>query len=40
MTGGRGGRDFAMLKLRTMVIDAERLGATSTKRDDARMGFR
>jgi lipopolysaccharide/colanic/teichoic acid biosynthesis glycosyltransferase len=34
---GRGGRDFSMIKLRTMVIDAERFGAASTKRDDERI---
>jgi len=34
---GRGGRDFAMLKLRTMVLDAEWRGGTSTGRDDARI---
>lgn len=34
---GRGGHDFAMFKLRTMVTDAEWSGVTSTKRDDTRI---
>lgn len=34
---GRGNRDFPMLKLRTMSVDAERIGGTSTARFDARV---
>jgi lipopolysaccharide/colanic/teichoic acid biosynthesis glycosyltransferase len=34
---GRGGRDFRMLKLRSMRAGAERQGGTSTARDDARI---
>ena len=34
---GRGGRDFSMLKLRTMTIAADRQGAASTSRSDARI---
>lgn len=34
---GRGGRTFKMLKFRTMVPNAERLGGTSTPGDDARL---
>jgi len=34
---GRGGRDFRMIKLRTMVRDAEHRGGTSTARSDARV---
>lgn len=34
---GRGGRDFRMLKLRTMTIAADRQGAASTSRSDARI---
>lgn len=34
---GRGGRDFAMLKLRSMVPDAERNGRTSTPSSDERL---
>lgn len=34
---GRGGRDFRMLKLRTMIVDAEMRGGSSTARSDARI---
>jgi lipopolysaccharide/colanic/teichoic acid biosynthesis glycosyltransferase len=34
---GRGGRDFRMAKLRTMTVDADRGGAASTSRSDARI---
>ncbi|EHR72935.1 glycosyl transferase possibly involved in lipopolysaccharide synthesis [Burkholderiales bacterium JOSHI_001] len=34
---GRGGRPFRMVKLRSMVINADRIGATSTKADDRRI---
>src|SRR5688500_10360169 len=34
---GRGGRDFAMLKLRSMVPDAEQRGGTSTSSLDERL---
>lgn len=34
---GRGEKPFAMLKFRTMVIDAERLGPSSTPGDDPRI---
>jgi lipopolysaccharide/colanic/teichoic acid biosynthesis glycosyltransferase len=34
---GRGGRDFRMIKLRTMVADGERLGGTSTSALDRRL---
>lgn len=34
---GRGGRDFGMLKLRTMAVGAERAGGTSTARSDPRL---
>jgi lipopolysaccharide/colanic/teichoic acid biosynthesis glycosyltransferase len=34
---GRGGRLFRMLKFRTMVVNAEALGASSTSSDDARI---
>lgn len=34
---GRGNRDFRMLKLRSMRIDADRLGGTSTARSDIRV---
>jgi lipopolysaccharide/colanic/teichoic acid biosynthesis glycosyltransferase len=34
---GRGGRDFRMAKLRTMVADGERLGGTSTSATDTRL---
>jgi lipopolysaccharide/colanic/teichoic acid biosynthesis glycosyltransferase len=34
---GRGGRDFRMAKLRTMTVDAERRGGSSTSRSDARV---
>lgn len=34
---GRGGRRFAMLKFRTMVVNAERLGGPSTASDDPRI---
>ena len=34
---GRGGRDFRMLKLRTMVAGGERLGGTSTATTDWRL---
>ncbi len=37
MRVGRGGRDFRMAKLRTMVVDAERRGGSSTSRSDARV---
>ncbi len=37
---GRGNRDFAMVKLRTMVVGADALGASSAARSDARItGF-
>ncbi len=34
---GRGGRDFRMAKLRTMTVDADRRGGSSTKRSDGRI---
>jgi lipopolysaccharide/colanic/teichoic acid biosynthesis glycosyltransferase len=34
---GRGGRDFRMLKLRTMLRDAEQRGGTSTAKSDSRV---
>jgi lipopolysaccharide/colanic/teichoic acid biosynthesis glycosyltransferase len=34
---GRGGKPFAMLKFRTMVVDAEKIGASSTAEDDPRI---
>lgn len=34
---GRGGKPFAMLKFRTMVVDAERIGGSSTGEDDSRI---
>lgn len=34
---GRGGRDFRMVKLRTMVADGDRLGGTSTAAVDHRL---
>ncbi len=34
---GRGGRDFRMAKLRTMTVDADRRGGSSTSRSDARI---
>lgn len=34
---GRGGRPFRMLKFRSMVVDAERLGGPSTSGDDPRL---
>jgi len=34
---GRGGRPFRIYKFRTMVVDAERLGASSTAGDDPRI---
>jgi lipopolysaccharide/colanic/teichoic acid biosynthesis glycosyltransferase len=34
---GRNGRDFGMIKLRTMIVDAERNGVTSTAKSDARI---
>jgi lipopolysaccharide/colanic/teichoic acid biosynthesis glycosyltransferase len=34
---GQGGRPFRMLKFRTMVVNAERLGASSTADDDPRV---
>ncbi|HET9949598.1 MAG TPA: sugar transferase, partial [Longimicrobiales bacterium] len=34
---GRGGKHFRMLKFRTMVPDAERIGASSTTKDDPRL---
>ena len=34
---GRGGQPFAMLKFRTMVVDAARLGGDSTANDDPRL---
>jgi lipopolysaccharide/colanic/teichoic acid biosynthesis glycosyltransferase len=34
---GRGGRDFRMAKLRTMAVDADRRGGSSTSRSDARV---
>jgi lipopolysaccharide/colanic/teichoic acid biosynthesis glycosyltransferase len=34
---GRGGRDFAMAKLRTMAVDADQHGGTSTARTDRRI---
>lgn len=34
---GRGGTSFRMLKFRTMVVDAEKIGASSTAEDDPRI---
>jgi lipopolysaccharide/colanic/teichoic acid biosynthesis glycosyltransferase len=34
---GRGGRDFRMAKLRSMTVDAERRGGSSTSRSDSRV---
>jgi lipopolysaccharide/colanic/teichoic acid biosynthesis glycosyltransferase len=34
---GRGGRSFRIFKFRTMVVDAEKLGAASTADDDPRI---
>jgi lipopolysaccharide/colanic/teichoic acid biosynthesis glycosyltransferase len=34
---GRGGRDFRMAKLRTMTVDADRSGGSSTSRSDGRI---
>jgi lipopolysaccharide/colanic/teichoic acid biosynthesis glycosyltransferase len=34
---GRNGRPFHMLKCRTMVVDADKMGASSTTADDARL---
>ncbi len=34
---GRGGRDFRMAKLRTMTVDADRIGGSSTSRSDGRV---
>ena len=34
---GRGGRDFRMAKLRTMTVDADRTGGSSTSRSDGRI---
>src|SRR5262245_32627723 len=34
---GRNGVPFRMLKYRTMVVDAEKIGAASTSADDARI---
>jgi lipopolysaccharide/colanic/teichoic acid biosynthesis glycosyltransferase len=34
---GKGGRSFEILKFRTMRVDADRLGATSTAADDPRI---
>jgi lipopolysaccharide/colanic/teichoic acid biosynthesis glycosyltransferase len=34
---GRGGRDFRMAKLRTMTVDADRRGGSSTSRSDSRI---
>jgi lipopolysaccharide/colanic/teichoic acid biosynthesis glycosyltransferase len=34
---GRGGRDFRMIKLRTMVANADRLGGSSTAISDSRL---
>ena len=34
---GRGGRDFRMAKLRTMTVDADRRGGSSTSRSDVRI---
>jgi lipopolysaccharide/colanic/teichoic acid biosynthesis glycosyltransferase len=34
---GRGGRDFAMIKLRTMQVNADRIGGTSTAKSDPRV---
>lgn len=34
---GQGGRSFRMLKFRTMVVDADRLGGPSTADDDPRL---
>lgn len=34
---GRGGRDFRMAKLRTMAVDADRRGGSSTSRSDDRI---
>jgi lipopolysaccharide/colanic/teichoic acid biosynthesis glycosyltransferase len=37
MRVGRGGRRFRMWKFRSMVVDADRIGASSTTDDDPRM---
>lgn len=34
---GRGGRDFAMIKIRSMVVNADRTGVNSTSAGDARV---
>ncbi len=34
---GRGGKPFEMLKFRTMVVDAEKIGGSSTPDDDPRI---
>jgi lipopolysaccharide/colanic/teichoic acid biosynthesis glycosyltransferase len=34
---GRGNRDFAMIKLRTMVVGADRIGASSAAKSDERI---
>ena len=34
---GRGGREFRMFKFRTMVVNAERIGGSSTSDDDPRL---
>ena len=34
---GRGGRPFSILKFRTMVVDADKVGASSTAEDDPRI---
>jgi lipopolysaccharide/colanic/teichoic acid biosynthesis glycosyltransferase len=34
---GRGNRDFAMIKLRTMVVGADRMGASSAAKSDERI---
>lgn len=34
---GQGGRDFRILKFRTMVVDADKIGGSSTSADDPRI---
>lgn len=37
LRAGREGRPFRMIKIRSMVVDADRIGASSTKSDDDRI---
>jgi lipopolysaccharide/colanic/teichoic acid biosynthesis glycosyltransferase len=37
LRAGRAGRPFRMAKIRSMVVDADRIGASSTKSDDSRI---